>query len=97
MARALQEQLSILAWEILDCLADDSEDLKQIQNIMVDKGLSYDEAELRAELKTLIREGYIRCYEPVGYILQKISRPDLRKLNHYWFGLTRLGELHRRR
>ncbi|MCS6903441.1 MAG: hypothetical protein NZO41_04105 [Candidatus Bipolaricaulota bacterium] len=90
-----REEISELAYEILDCLADDHENLEQIEKIMADKDLCYSEAELREELKRLIGASYVRCYEPVGYKLQRVSQPDFRKLSRYWFELTPKGELQR--
>ncbi len=103
MAKALKEKaLTLLQLDLLDCLADGYEDLEQIVKLMDykrahgNKQADYTKAELYENLEFLIREGYVRFYEPKGTSLVEGKALDNQKLDWYYFELTEKGKRTRR-
>jgi hypothetical protein len=89
MSQKVLNRLSLLQQEIIDCLANDYEDLKQIHQ-MLDRSVS--QAEIREALWGLIQGGYVACFEPSQTAMVPVPKPDLQRLDAYWFALSELGE-----
>lgn len=83
------KQLTTLQEEIIDALANDYEDLQQIQG-MLDHPVPIDE--IKSALWTLIEEGYVTCYQPTKREMKAVGQPERQQLDIYWFALTQRGE-----
>ncbi|MDW8141712.1 MAG: hypothetical protein RMJ90_05465 [Candidatus Bipolaricaulota bacterium] len=83
------KQLTRLQEKIIDALANDYEDLQQIQE-MLDHPTHTDE--ITSALWALIGEGYVVCYRPTKTEMKPVTHPDRQRLDHYWFALTKRGE-----
>lgn len=83
------KRLTALQEEIIDTLANDYEDLQQIQG-MLDHPVPVDQ--LTSALWGLVEEGYIACYQPTKTEMKLVAQPDRQGLNSYWFALTKRGE-----
>ncbi len=81
------EQLTILQEQIIDALANDYEDLKQIRGM-----LDAPESRIKSAIWTLIEEGYVACYQPTKTKMKTVDHPDRPALDEYWFALTPKGE-----
>ncbi len=83
------EQLTTLQEQIIDALANDYEDLKQIRGMLEQ---AVPESEIKSTLWQLIREEYIACYQPTKTELKPVAHPNRQRLDEYWFALTPKGE-----
>lgn len=83
------KQLTALQEEIIDVLANDYENLQQIQG-MLDHPVPIDEIE--SALWALIEEGYVACYQPTKTEMKPVAHPNRQQLDIYWFALTEKGE-----
>lgn len=81
------EQLTILQEQIIDALANDYEDLKQIRGM-----LDAPESQIKSAIWTLIEEGYVACYQPTKTEMKTVDHPDRQGLDEYWFALTERGQ-----
>jgi len=81
------KELTALQEQIIDALANDYEDLKQIREM-----LNVPESDIQSALWQLICEEYIACYQPTKTALKPVAHPDRQRLDEYWFALTPKGE-----
>jgi hypothetical protein len=77
---------------ILDHLQDDYENIKQLWTMIGREG-GYSIGEFKAALKNLVKDGYVRCYEPTDTELVEVKEPDPDRVEEYWFGLSEKGEV----
>jgi hypothetical protein len=83
------KHLTALQEEIMDALANDYEDLQQIQG-MLSQAVPTDE--IKSALWVLIEEGYVACYQPTKTEMKFVAHADRQRLDGYWFALTERGE-----
>lgn len=84
-------KLTDVQMTILDYLQDDYEDIEQLWT-MIRREIGYSIGELKAALKNLIKQGYVRCYEPADTKLVEVEELDLERIDEYWFDLSEKGE-----
>jgi len=84
-------KLTNMQMMILDHLQDDYENIEQIWTMIGRKaGCSIEE--FKAALKGLVKDGYVRCYEPTDAELVEVKEPDLGRIDKYWLDLSEEGE-----
>lgn len=84
-------KLTDVQMTVLDHLQDDYEDIEQLWTMIGgEAGCSI--GEFKEIMKGLVKDGYVRCYEPTDTELVKVNEPYLDRIDEYWFDLSEKGE-----